>query len=178
MFKQTAVTVALILVLIVGGGICKTQAQQADVDKAPKTEKPLNAYRLDFSVNELEDGKKINTRQYSMNLNSDGSNELKIGTRVPVESKQGEFQYIDVGTSIWSKVEERNGAIDLSIRAEISNFANPEQTPGHDMLPLLRQLKISAGTLAVVGKPMVVGSVDDPNSKRQFQLEVIVTKLK
>jgi len=81
-----------------------------------------------------------------MNLNSDNSNELKIGTRVPVESKQGEFQYIDVGTSIWSRIEERSGAIDLSVRAEISNFANPEQTPGHDMLPLLRQLKISAGT--------------------------------
>jgi len=28
------------------------------------------------------------------------------------------------------------------------------------------------------GKPMVVGSVDDPNSKREFQLEVMVTKLK
>jgi hypothetical protein len=28
------------------------------------------------------------------------------------------------------------------------------------------------------GKPMVVGSVDDPNSKREFQLEVTVTKLK
>jgi hypothetical protein len=43
---------------------------------------------------------------------------------------------------------------------------------------VIRQLKISAGTLAQLGKPMVVGSVDDPNSKRQFQLEVTVTKLK
>ena len=56
-----------------------------------KAEKPLNAYRLDFSVNEIEDGKKINTRQYSMNLNADDANEIKIGTRVPVESKQGEI---------------------------------------------------------------------------------------
>jgi hypothetical protein len=178
MFKKTALTAAVILVLMVGGGVCKAAAQQADTDKAPKAEKPLSAYRLDFSVNELEDGKKINTRQYSMNLNSDGSNELKIGTRVPVESKQGEFQYIDVGTSIWSRAEDRNGAIDLSVRAEISNFADPEQKQGSDMRPVLRQLKISAGTLAVLGKPMIVGSVDDPNSKRQFQLEVTVTKLK
>jgi hypothetical protein len=178
MFKKTAATAALIFALMVGGGVWKAAAQQPEAETAQKAEKPLNAYRLDFSVNEMEDGKKINTRQYSMNLNSDGSNELKIGTRVPVESKQGEFQYIDVGTSIWSRIEERNGAIDLSVRAEISNFANPEQTPGHDMFPLLRQLKISAGTLALLGKPMLVGSVDDPNSKRQFQLEVTVTKLK
>jgi hypothetical protein len=32
--------------------------------------------------------------------------------------------------------------------------------------------------LLVVGKPIVIGSVDDPNSNRQFQLEVTVTKLK
>ena len=33
-------------------------------------DRPLHAYRLDFSVNEMEDGKKINTRQYSMNSRS------------------------------------------------------------------------------------------------------------
>ena len=178
MFKKTVVTVAVILALVFGGGVSKAAGQQAEPEKASKAEKPLSAYRLDFSINELEDGKKINTRQYSMNLNSDGSNELKIGTRVPVESKQGEFQYIDVGTSIWSRIEDRNGAIDLSVRAEISNFANPEQSHGGDARPVLRQLKISAGTLALLGKPTLVGSVDDPNSKRQFQLEVTATKLR
>ena len=44
-------------------------------------DRPVHPYRLDFSVNELEDGKKINTRQYSMNLNSDDADEIKIGTR-------------------------------------------------------------------------------------------------
>jgi hypothetical protein len=177
MFKKTVLAAALISTLM-AGGVWKAAAQQADAEKPAKVEKPLSAYRLDFSVNELEDGKKINTRQYSMNLNSDGSNELKIGSRVPVQSKQGEFEYIDVGTSIWSKIEDRNGAVDVSVRAEISNFANPEQTSGHEMLPLLRQLKISAGTLALLGKPTLIGSVDDPNSKRQFQLEVTATKLR
>jgi hypothetical protein len=43
---------------------------------------------------------------------------------------------------------------------------------------VVRQFKINASTLALPGKPMVVGSVDDPNSKRQFQLEVTVTKLR
>jgi hypothetical protein len=175
MFKKTAVAAAMILVLMVGGSH-NAAAQQAELEK--KAEKPLNAYRLDFSVNELEDGKKINTRQYALNLNSDSGNELKIGTRVPVESKPGEFQYLDVGTSIWSNLQERNGAIDLTVRAEISNFALPEQNQGRDGRPVLRQFKINAGTLAQLGKPMIVGSVDDPNSKRQFQLEVTVTKLK
>jgi hypothetical protein len=129
-------------------------------------------------VNELEDGKKINTRQYSLNLNADDANEIKIGTRVPVEPKQGEFQYIDVGTNIWCRIGERSDGIALSVRAEISNFAIPDQAAGHEARPVIRQLKINASTLALLGKPMVVGSVDDPNSKRQFQLEVTVARLR
>jgi 3D (Asp-Asp-Asp) domain-containing protein len=162
----------------VGGGLAlKVSAQDAETAKVSQTKKPTVAYRLDFSVNELEDGKRINTRQYSMYLNADDANEIKIGTRVPVEGKEGEFQYLDVGTSIWCRIEERDSSLPLSVRAEISNFAMPEQQ-AQQVRPVLRQLSIKASTVAQLGKPMVVGSVDDPNSKRQFQLEVTVTKLK
>jgi len=151
----------------------KTDAEAAA--SAARAEKPVHAYRLDFSVNESEDGKKLNTRQYSLNLNADDANEIKIGTRVPVESGQGQFQYLDVGTSIWCRIGERPDGIALAVRADISNFAIRDQESGH---PVIRQLKINASTLALLGKPMVIGSVDDPNSKRQFQLEVTVTKLR
>ncbi|HEY6337438.1 MAG TPA: hypothetical protein VIW68_02990 [Candidatus Sulfotelmatobacter sp.] len=181
MFNKIAVGAALLLVVLPAGAFQKTQGQEAGAAKAaPEAARPENAYRLDFSVNELEDGKKINTRQYSMNLNSNYSNEVKIGTRVPVETgKEGEFQYLDVGTNIWSRLDDRSGQVDLEVRAEISNFALPDQgQQGQSSRPVIRQLKISGGTLATLGKPMVVGSVDDPNSKRQFQLEVTVTKLR
>jgi hypothetical protein len=114
-----------------------------------------------------------------MNLNAEESNEIKIGTRVPVDTnaKQGEYQYIDVGTSIWCRLEERPNGLSIAVRAEISNFAVPDQTATQTR-PIIRQLSIKASTLAQLGKPMVVGSVDDPNSKRTFQLEVTVTKLK
>jgi hypothetical protein len=142
-------------------------------------EKPVHAYRLDFSVKELEGGKVINTRDYSMNLQADDGNEIKIGTRVPVETGEGrQYQYIDVGTSIWCRIGERSEGIPLSVRTEISNFAIPEQSSEHEPRPVIRQLQIKASTLAQLGKPMIVGSVDDPNSKRQFQLEVTVNRLK
>ncbi len=105
------------------------------------------------------------------------SNEIKIGTRVPVEGKDGAMQYIDVGTNIWSRMVERGDSLQLEVRAELSNFANPEQE-SRTTMPLLRQLHISASTVATIGKPTVVGIVDDPNSKRQFVLAVTVTKLK
>jgi 3D (Asp-Asp-Asp) domain-containing protein len=154
------------------------QAKSDAESAARRDEKPVHAYRLDFSVNELEDSKTINTRQYSMNLQADDANEIKIGTRVPVETGQGQFQYVDVGTSIWCRIGERAEGIPLSVRAEISNFAIPDQTTGHEGHSAIRQFQIKASTLAQLGKPMIVGSVDDPNSKRQFQLVVTVTKLK
>ena len=175
MFKKTLGAAALVMAMMAAGGTAKAAQESNPPKGTPAAEKPVNPYRIDFSVNEMEDGKKINTRQYSMNLNAEESNEIKIGTRVPVDTntKQGEFQYIDVGTNIWCRLEERPNGLSIAVRAEISNFAMPDQTR-----PIIRQLSIKASTVAQLGKPMVVGSVDDPNSKRTFQLEVTVTKLK
>jgi len=175
MLKRIAVAVALSLMLGVSGS--RAGAQDSGGSKPADAEKPINAYHLDFAVNELEDGKKVNTRQYSMNLNADDGEEIKIGTRVPVEGKQGEFQYLDVGTNIFCKIGERANGLAITVRAEISNFAMPDQQNQMGR-PVLRQLQIKASSVAQLGKPMVVGSVDDPNSKRQYQLEVTVTKLK
>jgi hypothetical protein len=182
MKTKLLITLALMTSLTMVAGVGQTFAQ--DSTKArPEASEPGHAYRLDFTVNEVEDNKKINSRQYSMNLNAGDESEIKIGARVPVEPKSGEFQYIDVGTNIWCRLRDRKDVtwlandVLLNIRSEISNFAVPEQQ-GQNMRPIVRQLKIDASTIAVVGKSVTVGSVDDPNSKRQFQLEVTVTKLR
>lgn len=162
-------------------GLSSARAQQAEPAARPKAEEAMEkqptAYRLDFSMNELEGGKIVNTRQYSLNLNAGDANSLKIGTRVPVEAKQGEFQYIDVGTNIWARIRERSSELALEVRADITNFAMPDQQSRGSM-PLLRQLQINGSTVALLAKPLVIGIVDDPNSKRQFQLTGMVTKLR
>ena len=86
------------------------------------------------------------------------------------------MQYIDVGTSIFASMREVNEVLQLEARAELSNLADPAQQSR--TMPLLRQLQINGSTVVVIGKPMLIGAVDDPNSKRQFQLEVLVTKLR
>jgi hypothetical protein len=162
-------------------GTAKPMAAKPAHEDADTQEEPSHAYRLDFVVSELEDSKKINTRQYSMNINASDKHEIKIGSRIPVEVKQGELQYMDVGTTIWCQLRDHKDEgwlandVLLNVRSEISNFASPDQQTLH---PILRQMKIEASTIAVVGKPIIVGIVDDPNSKRQFQLEVTVTRLR
>jgi len=189
--KKTMLWSVVILGIIFWGEVRMGRAQEAAPSKSsaqaePATDakqkssepKPVEAYNLDFSINELEDGKKINSRQYSLKLNTNDSNEIKIGTRVPVEAKEGEFQYLDVGTNIWAQMREQRGQTELVVRAEVSNFAIPEQGEKRDPHPALRQLKISGSTLLPMAKTMVMDSVDDPNSKRTFQIEVTATKLK
>src|SRR5271154_1290922 len=133
MRKTSIVRAVAILGLIICWGAAGF-GQDAAADKpAAKAdgEKSVHAYRLDFAVKELEDGKVVNARQYSMNLQADDANEIKIGTRVPVETGEGkQFQYIDVGTNIWCRIGERFDGIPLSVRAEISNFAISEQGSG------------------------------------------------
>ena len=194
MLKKIFVAVALVASLTLGPTAIRARAQDsAPAKAAAEAAEPGHSYRLDFTLNEIEDGKKINSRQYAMNLNSGDQSELKIGTRVPVEVKQSEIQYLDVGTSIWCRLRDRGsrdvserGIRDLSwlgndvmlnVRAELSNFAIPDQQ-GQSMRPAIRQMKIESSAIATVSKGMVIGTVDDPNSKRQFQLEVMVTKLK
>jgi hypothetical protein len=181
MMKQSFAAGALMMALVFTGGIKKAWAQESGASAKNTTQeppKPVEAYRLDFSINELEDGKKINTRQYSMNLTKNQPQDIKIGTRVPVESKQGEFQYLDVGTNITGRLQVHNDQLELFVNTEMSNFAISEQAQGHEPHPLIRQIKIGGSTLVELGKPMVIGSADDPNSKRQFQVEVTMTKLR
>jgi hypothetical protein len=153
-------------------------AASANTPDAHEDAAPARAYRLNFSINELEEGRKVNSRQYSLNLNAGDADEVKIGTRVPVALKQGDVQYMDVGTHIWCRLKEADNGVVLNVRSEISNFATPDQPHTLNNIPLLRQFVINGSTVALPGKTVIVGSVDDPASKRTFQLEVTAMPLK
>jgi hypothetical protein len=192
MFNKKTLYLAVILSCAM---LCfgRTAAQDAPASPKPQAEKPaeekakgrppIEQYHLEFSINELDDGKKINSRQYSMDLGTGGGgDEIKIGTRIPVATKEGEsreFQYVDVGTSIFARIEENRDQTSLTVRAENSNLA-PETNPGErrDLGPVIRQLKMGGTVLLPISKPAIISSADDPNSRRQFQLEVTVTKIR
>ena len=176
---------AVWLVLLSAILLCNLRPAQAqDANKSAsgnsstpeQAEKPLHAYRIDFTISEMDNGKKLNSRRYVMDLNSGNWNRTKIGTRVPISTPQTPLQYMDVGTSIDCRVAERAEEVQLEVRSEISNFSSPNEL--HSTQPIVRQISITGSTLVTLGKPVVIGSVDDPNSTRQFQLEATVTKLK
>lgn len=144
--------------------------------KPTEAERPMTPYRAEFAISELQDGKKINSRHYSMLLNVGDWNDIKIGTKVPVATGQGTmFQYMDVGTSIRCKLMESGNEVAVDVRSDFSNFSSPEEARSSQ--PTIRQVSIEGNTVVSSGKPVVIGVVDDPSSDRQFQLDATVTKL-
>jgi hypothetical protein len=159
----------------------ENSAEEKPKDDNAKSRPPIGQYHLDISIHELEDGKKVNSRQYSLDLDSNDSNEVKIGTRVPVEVKEGELQYLDVGTSIFARIGEKRDQTELSVRVENSSFAmdSNSQDPRaqHENLhPAIRQLKMGGTVLLPLTRPVIIATAADPNSRREYQLEVTVTK--
>ena len=90
-----------------------------------------------------------------------------------------QLEYLDVGTNIGCRLHDSTelrslaNDVSLNVKADVSNLASEQRGQ-----PVIRQLRIEASTIVELRKTTVVGIVDDPNSKRQFQLEVTVTRLK
>jgi hypothetical protein len=196
---RKAMTVLTLLTVALPGTLNIAYAQ--DKETAPDHPKTANQesrpqsdrnnivvtpYRLEFSFYELQDGKKINTRHFTLDLIAGSGNEIKIGTRVPVPTGKNtpdpsfNFQYMDVGTTIWANLVVLGGGdLRLDVKSDVSNLdltGDHDRNPG--LPPIVRQIQINGSTLLVTGKPILIVSMDDPNSNREFQLEVNVTKLR
>jgi hypothetical protein len=148
--------------------------------KAERPEKPMHAYRIDFSISEMEDGKKINTRHYSMFQNSSGGwGRIDISSRVSVATPQTPLETISVGTTINCKLNDSGEDIALEVRGDFNHLLmSPDDRDQHGVRPVVQQMSIGGSTLMTLGKTAVIGVVDDPSSNREFELEAIVTRVK
>jgi len=144
--------------------------------------KPLAAYHVEFTITELDDGKKVNSRTYSLLVQQGILNKLRIGGKIPIATSMGpnssalQFQYLDIGVNIDCTVQEREGSVLLSSTTDVSSMAQLREEQTHQ--PVIRQMKSEVRTILSPGKPTVISSMDDPTGKGRFQLEVTVTKAK
>lgn len=179
------------MVMVMFCAIAATLTAQQDSSKKDQESAQRNAafkqaaapaYKLAFAIYELQDGKKINQRDYSAVLRGDNnSNELKIGTRVPIDIGEGKTTYADVGLDLnCSIVESFDNKVDVRIDMTLTTFAIPEQntdprTAGSR--PVLRGVTQRIRTVLTTGKPQIVTSMDDVNSTKRMQVEVTATKI-
>jgi hypothetical protein len=157
-------------------------AQQPSTQEAAKPAE--TAYKLSFKIYEMEDGKRINERTYVFPAISTLANQrtrpssIKVGVRTPITVKEHETQYLDVGMNLDCSLEDVEGRLMASISIELSNFAMPDQLedPRRGGDPVLRQMRQGFRIQLPVGKPVMVTSLDDINSKKRTQIEVTATR--
>jgi hypothetical protein len=160
----------------------------ASVVAAQETPKHIQKiYKVVFVLYEVEDGKKINERTYTVPVTSvDGSpreSSITVGTRVPiVTGTTGDntvFQYLDVGLKIDCNVSEQDNKFIVHGEVELSSLVLPDQGGDQRLSrqPVVRRIKQSFTTLVPPGRPTLVTTADDINSKKRMEVEVTATRL-
>lgn len=147
----------------------------SDVDHARK------AYRLTYSIHEMENGKSVGTRHVSLVVLSGGKTVVKQGSRVPIVTgmydsdsakANTEVQYVDVGLNIEASLEASPEGVRLKTRIEQSSVAD-EKASSLPQDPVIRQTSLEGVSSLVSGKPLALGSMDVPGSARQEEIEVV-----
>lgn len=177
----------VMLVLVSQGAVGQEDKQEGKPEQAARSEnagvkKSLNVYRLDFVLSEFVDGKKVNTRSYSAVAREDEMNKLRTGARYPVATetvtKITQYQYLDIGVNIDCRVVERSGYLELNAVIDSSSISWPEGAEAHGVpgQPFVSQMRSEIRSLIRPGVPTMISSMEDPASKRRFQVDVTATK--
>lgn len=168
--------------LLVLGFACAAMAQDKP-QKAPETT-THRFYKLSFLIYELEDGKKINERIYNLPLSTENGSgrrsSMRVGNRVPIATgKEAQIQYLDVGLDLSCDATELEGKLMVNTSLELSSIALPEQNadPRNGGAPVVRNVRENFTTLVTLGKPALVTTMDDVNSKKRLQVEVTATRI-
>ena len=151
---------------------------------SPDDTAPLTFYRLDFTIRELDHAQLVDTRSYSLSVQSGVAEDMMAGDQVPYPSSVysgaastpvKSISYRSVGVSIACTVKEGDDSPRLDLKLEISDALPPAKDSDS---PVFRKVSLSSRALLPLGKPTTVGMVEDPGSRHRYQVDVTATKLK
>ncbi len=149
-------------------------AQEKSAPPPPPGE-PKATYRLEFTISELEGGKKKETRSYSMLGEQGNWDRLRIGNRVPIPSTGGQFQYFDLGVNVDAlpRFVDPN-TLRLNAKIEVSAVATGGEPAAQQARPpVVRNFRSEVEAVIPLDKPVLLTSQDEPFSHSTFQLQVV-----
>lgn len=154
---------------------------------APKPEKPhTRTYLLDFTLTELEDGKKVNTRTYSARLVGSPGEQVRIkqGMRVPILTKDKEGQptttYLDIGFQLYGRIMDDMANVNPAYFAggvEMSGLVSPDEQSrvAPNGPPMMRSMQYNLSSTLTPGKSVRLLDVDEADGKRRLQIDLVYT---
>jgi hypothetical protein len=160
---------------------CVYQTSAQTNAEAEKTN--AKAYRVTYTITELEGAKHIDTQHFTWTVNSQsGDSVIKLGSRVPVvtgsynpdaPAAHTEITYLDVGLEISARLRDTDAGVQLYNRVVQSGVSEEQSTVGKND-PVVRQATLQNTAILTQGKPVVLGSLDVPGSTRHLDVEVVL----
>jgi hypothetical protein len=138
-------------------------------------------YKLDFVLRELEDGKTVNVRNYSLLARAGDWQQLRVGTSVPTTTESTRVDNKEaIGLSVDCRiVPSSDGTAVLVTKADITtSVANHAEKLDADKAQPIHHVQMNTSAPVTLGKSVVLSGVDELSSKHRFELEVTVTKAK
>lgn len=148
---------------------------------------PRRTYRLTYTITEVDGGKRAGTQHYSMVIVSGQQTVMKQGSKIPVAtgtvtengspSTQTQFTYLDVGLNFSATLDESANGVRLRSKAEQSSLGTDKTIAGIQE-PVVRQTVLEGTSILTPGKPLILGSLDIPDSTRRLDIEVVMEVVK
>ncbi|MGH9627454.1 MAG: hypothetical protein ACRD7E_03700 [Bryobacteraceae bacterium] len=182
MFRTSKLSATLLVFAFAAGpGLAQEDKdKKVEVAKAATPAEQPKFYRLDFLVQEVEGGKIVNGRAYSMIVSTASGGppaSMRTGNRLPIQAG-GNFQYFDVGVNIdCREVRELENRLSLTINADISSVVTGPESTETTTAPVVRNTRWASGVIVPIKKPTIIFSSDDATSKRKMQLELTATPI-
>ena len=172
-------------VLTLGMAAAMVDAARAQEEPKPAPEpkpaaeaKAPAVYRLDFVVRELNGGKTLNSRNYTLSAREGEWEKVRVESRIPFKIAENSVRYEEAAIGIDCRVQESERGLLLSTKFQATSFAPGGEATGDSATVVRRQLSLSEDSIVALGKPTIIGKLDDVATNHRFELEVTATKVK
>jgi hypothetical protein len=180
--KRTIGILAISLLLSCGGARVFAQtdastpkASETKIETAPVT------YRLTYTLTEIDGSKHLGTQHFSLTVNPGNDGRIRLGSKVPIATattkpevpERTEFQYVDVGLTIYVRLKESVAGVLADSKVEQTSVSEEQSTVGRGD-SVIRQANLQNTALLTPGKPVMLGSLDVPGSTRHLDVEVVL----
>jgi hypothetical protein len=161
-------------------GVRAAAAPQLGKQESQKeTKQSITIYHVSYKVSEVENGKTINSRSYALMAQPGKTALIRVGNRVPYSiGNNSQYQFQDVSMNIDCTVNRQEGGMIVDTRLRMATLSGKKKISADASVPVLGTLSLTDSTTATLGKPALVGSIDDVASNRHYVIEVTVTEAK
>ena len=157
--------------------LARAQKILADIDRPRKT------YRLTYTIS--DGGTNGGSQRFVMIVGSGNKTTLKQGARVPIvtgtygtgSDQKTQVQYLDVGINLDATLDGRGDEMRLHTKIEQTSVAEEKSNVGIQD-PVIHQSVLEGESAIVMGKPVMLGSVDMPGSGKRVEVSVVAEAVK